>query len=283
VAEHSLGTEPLDHDKRVISLFIAELNLWTGASYEVMSWPDVDTRDRQAVDAMARDVNGGTLAIEHTLLQPFTGDRADTVPFLQTAGRLDRRTDLAEPDWMIDVVFKVGAIPKGVDWTTVGQRLEEWFMAIRPTLRPGRESFEVGQLPFPLAVTISKSPLPGTPGRLLVMRSMPDETAEPVVRKALAAKLPKLAAADAAERILLFEMESPARGYWEIGETVEQLGSKFPDLASVSSVWIANTVAWNSEGYLAFHLIWPLDRVVEHQEWYRLSPHKQVAALRAEP
>jgi hypothetical protein len=273
----------LHHDKRLISSFVAELNLWTGASYEVVSWPDVDTRDRQAVDAVARDVSGRELAIEHTLLQPFTGDRADTVPFLQTAGRLDRRNDLAAPNWMISLVFRVGAIPKGVNWTKVGQRLEEWFVAIRPTLNPGRSIFEVDQLPFPLGVTINKSPLPRTPGKLFVMRSMPDETAEAVVRNALAAKLPKLAATSAAERILLFEKESPVRGYWEIGETIEELRSEFPNLASVSSVWIANTVAWESEGYLAFHLIWPLDRVVEHQEWYKLRPHKRMAAVRAEP
>src|ERR1700681_2033117 len=60
------GTKSLHHDKRLISSFVAELNLWTGASYEVVSWPDVDTRDRQAVDAVARDVSGRELAIEHT-------------------------------------------------------------------------------------------------------------------------------------------------------------------------------------------------------------------------
>jgi hypothetical protein len=194
---------------------------------------------------------------QHSLLQPFVGDRADAVPFLKTAGGLDRRADLAEPNWMIDLVFKVGAIPKGVDWAKVCSRLEEWFVGIRPTLPEGRAMYEVDQLPFALRITVQKSPLPNSLGKLFVMRTMPEETVEPVMRTTLAAKVPKLAAAAADERVLLLEMDSPVRGYWEIGEAIDTMRADFPGLASISSVWIARTVAWESEGYIGFHLIWP--------------------------
>jgi hypothetical protein len=266
----------LDRDKRLIALFIDDFNLWTEGSYAIAAWPDSEIRDRKAVDALARDALGRELAIEHTLLQPFTGEKADAVSFLKVAELLDRRADLAEPNWMIDLVFDVGAIPRGVDWPNVAQRLEDWFINVRPTLKAGRATYEVGQLPFALIVTVDKSAMPDTPGCLFVARKMPNESIEPVIYGALAAKLPKLAATRANERILVLEMDSPVRGYWEVGQAIEDLRGKFPDVASLSSIWIARTVAWESEGYVGFHLIWPLHRVEQHQEWWRARPDKRL-------
>ena len=81
----------MNRDKKLICRFVGDFNAWARTSFVVVSWPDVDTRDRKAVDALARDSSSGReLAIEHTLLQPFIGERADAVPFLKTAGRLDR-------------------------------------------------------------------------------------------------------------------------------------------------------------------------------------------------
>lgn len=201
--------------------------------------------------------------------------------FLKTAGKLDQRTDLAEPNWMIDLVFEVGAIPKGVDWTTVGRRLEEWFIAIRPTLRAGRAVYEVGSLPFSLKVTVDKSALPDTPGCLFVMRTMPKETVEPVLRAALCAKLPKLAATPGSERILLLELESPTRGNWEIGQTIEDIHADFPAIGAISSIWLAKTTGWETDGYIGFHLIWPLHHVEQHQEWWKARPNERLHSTAA--
>ncbi len=76
---------PNDRDKRLIELFVEEFGVWAGTTYVIARWPDLETRDAKAVDAIARDSGGHDLAIEHTLLQPFAGDRADTVPFLKAA------------------------------------------------------------------------------------------------------------------------------------------------------------------------------------------------------
>jgi hypothetical protein len=268
-------------DKRLIELFLTEFNEWTARSYNVVDWPDLQTRDRKAVDALARDDQGRCVAIEHTLLQPFTGEKADAVAFLKVAGSLDRRTDLVEPNWMIDLVFEVGAIPKGIDWSSVAQRLEQWFVNIRPNLPGGNSQHQVSQLPFALVVTVDKSPLPDSPGALFVFRALPPQPIRCVVRIGLAAKLPKLVATQADERILLFEMDSPARGYWEVGQAIEELRGEFRELATVSSVWVARTVAWERENWVGFHLIWPLDLVERHQDWRRARPntHPTAAAL----
>jgi hypothetical protein len=176
---------------------------------------------------------------------------------------------------MIDLVFNIGAIPKGVDWSSVARRLERWFVSARPTLAAGRSQHQVTNLPFLLVVTVAKSPLPDSPGCLFVSRSMRNEGVESIVRSALAAKLPKLAAAPSDQRILLLEMDSPARGYWEVGQAIEDLRGQFPDLAAISSIWIARTVAWESENYIGFHLIWPLEEVERHQRWWKAISDKR--------
>lgn len=258
-----------DRDKRLIALFVEEFDTWAGASYRVALWPDIETRDKKAVDAIAQDAAGRELAIEHTLLQPFAGDRADTVPFLKMAGRLDQRKDLAQANWMIELIFKVGATPKRVDWGAAGDRLEAWFIEVRPYLQEGRTVCEVPGLPFPLRVTVEKSPLTDTPGCLFVTRAMPKEAVDPILRTALGAKLPKLVATSASERVLLLELESAIRGNWEIGHAIDNATSDFPQLDDISGVWLAKTAGWETESYVGFHLIWPPDQVVRFQEWRR--------------
>lgn len=269
-----------DRDKRLIALFLAELNAWGGGTWKVARWPDIETRDAKAVDAIARDSGGCELAIEHTLLQPFTEDRADTVPFLKALGRLDRREDLAEANWMIDLIVDVGTIPKGVDWGALGEKIEAWFVGIRSQLKEGRTAIDVAGLTFPLQVTVQKSPLPDTRGCLFVMRTMPQETIDAAVQTALGAKVPKLRATPANERILLLELESPTRGNWEIGQAIEAAKFKTFGPTDVSGVWLAKTTAWESEGYIGFHLIWPLDRIVNFQEWRKARRLTSVCSRR---
>lgn len=46
-------------------------------AYTVIEWPDENQRNRQAIDALCEDPLGNRLAIEHTLIQPFTGAKED--------------------------------------------------------------------------------------------------------------------------------------------------------------------------------------------------------------
>ena len=101
---------------------------------------------------------------------------------------------------------------------------------------------------------------------------MPKETVESVIRTALAAKLPKLGATAANERILLLELESPSRSNWEIGQMIDDVKGDFADIAAISGVWLAKTPAWETEGYVGFHLICPLDQVGRYQECSRTAP-----------
>jgi hypothetical protein len=102
---------------------------------------------------------------------------------------------------------------------------------------------------------------------------MPNESVEGVVRHALASKLPKLAAAAVAARVLLFEKGSPPRGYAEIGQAVEDLRAEFPLLNNLNEVWVMNTVAWESENYSPTYLVWPHDAAISFDKYRRDSSH----------
>lgn len=70
-------------DKDVVNYWLRLHNRLTGGTYQVESWPDDDT-SKKNVDALCRDTAGRTLAVEHTLIEPYARHKADTDRFLKT-------------------------------------------------------------------------------------------------------------------------------------------------------------------------------------------------------
>lgn len=67
-------------DRQLVAEFVQAYNYVHGSSFCIESWPEEDQRNTPAVEAIARD---GTrlMAIEHTLAQPFVGERQDSAIF----------------------------------------------------------------------------------------------------------------------------------------------------------------------------------------------------------
>ncbi len=254
-----------NHEKTVIGRFLTRFNEFHSSSFEVKAWPDEEDRTGKAIDAVARRCLS-KLGIEHTLLQPFSDERRDSHIFAKTIGQLDKKPSLITPNYDVDLVFDVGAIPPGFDWSIVAPAVESWYNSVRQTLPVGRSSHQLPGLPINLTVTIIKVSSPG-PGHFFVQRSMPVETIEPVVRKALTAKLDKLVAASVHRRVLLLEKNSPPRGYGEIGTAIDALRGDFPQLANVDEIWVINTVALEPENYAPSYLVWPLDKALLFSNW----------------
>ena len=61
-------------DKDVIKHWLRLYNCLTGSSFQVGDWPDRDSSTKN-IDAICRDDAGRTLAIGHTLIEPFEGER----------------------------------------------------------------------------------------------------------------------------------------------------------------------------------------------------------------
>jgi hypothetical protein len=245
-------------DEQLIDLFLGAYKDRDGHSYRLESRPDQTERAKPAVDCIAVNERGKRIALEHTLVEPFEGQIADNQPFLAVFERLHHSTELTLPNLLISILVPVGSIPTGEDWNQVGRRVVEWFRNTRLEVRPGDSDHKIPGLGFDLTVRIEAMDLPDSPGVLVVGRLRPaDKPFSDMVRKALAAKLPKLVRTPADSRILLMEDASMILGMTPFSHEIDVAREAFPDLAHVDSVWLAKTSVWESERVVWFFHVWP--------------------------
>lgn len=145
----------------LVELFLRGHNESTGSRYEVREWPDQVQSRMKAVEAVACDRGGRSLAIEHTLLQPFEGQKDGDLSFLAVFGDLENDPALVVPNCMIDVHPLFGAAPKGPNWKQAGKQVYEWFKSARQTLPEGVSEHRVPNLAFPLNLHIEKTSIDG--------------------------------------------------------------------------------------------------------------------------
>lgn len=243
-------------DQQLVERLLDHIHSSGGPHYGVVARPEELDRRTKAVEVIASSPAGRTLAVEHTLAQPFVGKKADDAPFLAVMAPLEKDQTLRLAGFGVDLKIDVGAISKGVDWSDVSTAVADWYRSVMHTLPEGISTHNVPGLPFTLAVHVVKDSLPGLPGKLFVWRPLRLELGA-VIRTALSTKLPKLVAAAADERILLFEQEDPLWGYPAFTSILESLASEFPALRNIDAVWVVKTVVWETEGVLWFCQVWP--------------------------
>src|SRR5205823_4248208 len=129
-----------------------------------------------------------TLAIEHTLLQPFAGERQDTAIFLKTVGKLDKALNLMLPGFTVSLSLEVDSIPKGVNWSSVGPAVEKWYLSMRDQLPIGGSQHTIPDLPFKLTVNVDKAAVKHDRGFFFIDRVMPSKPLRETVEQALHTK-----------------------------------------------------------------------------------------------
>jgi hypothetical protein len=242
----------------LIELFLSHYKDAAGNNYRIAERPEETERVNPAIEAIAVDEQGDRLAIEHTLIEPFAGQKADDRRFLAVFGGLDRAVELRVPDTLIEVTVPVGAIPNGVDWEEVGRKVYDWFAAARWELPEGASDHDVPDLSFPLRVHVETVDIPHTPGVVVVSRFLPrDRPFEDILRRALGSKLPKLIGTPARTHILLLEDASIALGSAQVALGLRGLRPEFPQLVNVDAIWVAKTPAWEAERIVWFFHVWP--------------------------
>ena len=230
---------------------------WKGAS---LDW--VEEKQDGAVEVIATAPGGATLALEHTLIQPFVGEKFDSEVFMKAFGRIEKNPSLVLPERSLDVIIPVHAIPKGYIWDEVGRDLLDWLLVNHAGApEDGEASYNVpvgaGSKNGPLALTITlrTMSLPGMEGNCLISRHKMPANLEAIIAKALTTKIPKLAGTPADKRVLLLERDQMALGDSEIYREIVRLAPKFPDLARIDEIWFANTSILASEGWAYFALL----------------------------
>ena len=230
---------------------------WKDAS---LDW--VEEKQDGTVEVIATGRDGATLALEHTLIQPFVGEKFDSEAFMKAFGRIEKNPLLVLPERNLDVIIPVHAIPKGFVWDEVRRDLLVWLL-VNHVGAPmdGEAAYTVPVAadskngPLALTVTLRTMSLPGMAGNCLISRDKMPGDLEAIVDKALRTKIPKLAETSADKRILLLERDQIGLADSAIYREIVRLAPKFPDLAKVDEIWFANTAILASEGWVYFTLL----------------------------
>ena len=74
------------NDKDRIGFWLRLYNRLEGETYTVESWPDDDS-SKKNIDALCRNGDGRTLAVEHTLIEPYAGNKRTSTRFSRLSER----------------------------------------------------------------------------------------------------------------------------------------------------------------------------------------------------
>lgn len=246
-------------ERPIIEMFLSayENDAWKDAS---LDW--VEERQDGAVEVIATKTDRTTLALEHTLIQPFVGEKFDSEAFVRAFGRIEKNPALVVPERTLDVIIPVHGIPRGYDWDEVGKDLLEWLVVNHrgaPKEGCAQYAVPVGSKarngPLPLTITLKSVSLPTMVGNCHIARGKMPEDLGVVVEKALKTKTPKLVRTVADKRILLLELDQIALGESQVYRELVRLAPQFADVAKVDEIWQANTSILASEGWVYFELM----------------------------
>lgn len=246
------------------------------SAYENYSWADaeidwLDQRMDNAVEVLAtRKTDGHTLAIEHTIIEPFVGDKQDFAFFEAAFLAIENDSSLLVPGRWIQVFVPVGTLhnqPKKVAREAIVQAVHVWIKSNRLALRDGISQHACaitgipGRPPFAITLTVKAAPVgrasAAHPGILHVRRQQVNNDLGTVIEKALKKKLPKLVNTAADKRILLFERQHMNLIPESILDEIENRRASFPELAHVHEIWIIETIVYGTPfggTYLRFEL-----------------------------
>jgi hypothetical protein len=246
-------------ERPLIELFLTE---YDNSAFKGCSIDWLEDKQDGAVEALATSPSGRTLAIEHTLIQPFVGEKFDSETFMKAFGRIEKNPALVLPERDLEIIIPVQAIPKGYNWDEVGEDLLTWLAANHagaPKEGDSEYTVPVGSNskngPLLLRITLRTMSLPGRAGNCLISRHRIPGDLGTVVEKAVKTKIPKLVKTAADKRILLLERDQIGLGDSQVYQEVVELAPKFPDLAKIDEIWLANTSILTSEGWAYFNLI----------------------------
>src|SRR5258708_20361720 len=187
-------------DKSVIEHWLRLYDRLTGASYVVEQWPD-DESSKKNIDAMCCDLNGRTLAVEHTLIEPFANEKYDAARFAQTLMSLENHPRLLQPGFWFMASQPVGSIPTGTNWAEIPNELLRQLPSKLSTLSEGDSSVDIQAERWELSLRIKKMRLrPRDPGKFLTGRIYPRDPGPDLIIRALERKIPKLAASHAEKK-----------------------------------------------------------------------------------
>lgn len=235
-----------DRDKQLIGIWVECYNALNGTAFRVTSYPDEQQREAKSIDALCTSSDGRTtMAVEHTRIEAFPGEKTDTARFMDVMSRYEKDPILAEPGFQTSASLPVGSVPTGVNWDRLGDDIGAFLKRNHPF---EEKVYRFTQDKVEIPIRITKLPLSSAHGSFLIERDWPGKSNDPTIKKRLEEKLPKLRGANTDLKTLLLEQEIPA-------------GSVSADLAKYlqtagwsdwlpSEIWLLRTAGFSTERYV---------------------------------
>ncbi|MDQ3349368.1 MAG: hypothetical protein M3545_15545 [Acidobacteriota bacterium] len=221
-----MPTTGIRDEDRLIDLFLSvyEHGKWAGARSDRES-PE-RSRDG-AVDAIAKQVGTGrTLAIEHTLIEPFVGERRDFYKqFREFQRRLNEDVSLKEPGVALYIDAPVNVLPRGADWGSILDDVCAWLKAEKATFGLDASIRLCASSHHPsgsIPLSVQREHLGDSNDAVVIVQRYGEVRVPESVAKALRRKLPKLVSTDVDCRILMLERD---QGFVYSSAIYEALGS----------------------------------------------------------
>jgi hypothetical protein len=243
-------------DSRLLDLFLSVYDDGTWAN----GLSDKDRPESRAdggVDkAATRKLDGLRLAIEHTLIEPFEGEKTDFhkhFKSLQAALRTD--DTLRVPGFALYLNVPVRVVPHKKHLQGIIHDIAEWMRKEHPSFDGSQRNCPCPNHPDGfLMLWARREPLPRHPlASFVIVHRYGEMRVDQTVEKALRDKLPKLTGTQADRRLLMLERD---QGWLEpnaIYAEVERLRPHFAALAAVDEIWIMDTASFeDGDRYVAF-------------------------------
>jgi hypothetical protein len=246
-----MPSKPGRDDEAFVKLFVSghENRSWTGAQIDLL-----DQRIDGAVEALVTRADGETMAIEHTLIEPFAGDKRDFAAFKNAFSKIEADETLRVPDEAIIIYIPVGVFDgrKPTVRKAIVDSVHGWLTSNRCNLNDGTRQYQCpvqgsAEITLTVKCTRYRSRLPQN-GSLLVRRQQIVNDLDKVIEKALTKKLPKLVNTPADRHILLLERDQFTFFPEQILNEIDHQRARFPLLNRVDQIWIIETVAYKSAG-----------------------------------
>jgi hypothetical protein len=234
------------------------------SAYEGGSWRDASverpekTQDN-AVEAIAkRQSDDTTLAIEHTIVEPFVGEKGDLAQFSPTFEKLQNDKCFLVADRITRIFVPVGVLDRQKSPTrkVIADGIGAWLKSNVASLPKGWSNPECKiDIPSssPLVIILTAQVVP-TPkfASFLIARQQISADLNKVVEKALRKKLPKLVRAQVDRRILMLERQHMNLLPKQIIDEIEKARPILPELAKIDEIWFAETIFYERDGAICF-------------------------------
>lgn len=195
--------------------------------------------------------DGLTLAIEHTLIEPFVGEKTDLHShFIELARQLKADESLLVPGLAISVYAPVNVLPRRSNRQGIINDLSAW---IRSNCMSFTSEWALRDCPSThhpdgrIVLQVMSQSMDDPDTKFLIVQRYGEMRVGSAVEKALERKLPKLVKTDVHRRLLMLERDQPWVDPDAIYDEIERLRPQFPTLAAVHEVWIVDTVSFDDK------------------------------------